>query len=300
MSSLAWTTIVLLVVLLPGFLFFVGLYTPERISRDKVQDSTIGRLAGVVLVSYVVHSVLILSNYILVNLPLDVPEVSLQKFFAMINLVGSQKDATEGFRLDVLQYPVWQFIYVMASASTGFGLGWVAGRQIINGHLHVFARHGWIYDLIAATKSGVFVNTYILTEINHEDRYLVYKGYLKDFCAAPDGKIAYVVLKDCVCYYLKLGKKAPITSEQIQRIGETSSVAPRMGPSQLSYLIIEGEDIANVYFEAYKPQLSNKGEKELNVALETMRKHPEVIPDVVPTQKKPKQKKKPKKSLGRA
>ena len=33
--SIAWSGIVLLVLLLPGFLFFVGLYFPEKVTRER-------------------------------------------------------------------------------------------------------------------------------------------------------------------------------------------------------------------------------------------------------------------------
>lgn len=54
--SLAWSTVALLVLLLPGFLFFVGLYLPERISRDIVPGGTLTQLGGVVLVAFFIHA----------------------------------------------------------------------------------------------------------------------------------------------------------------------------------------------------------------------------------------------------
>jgi hypothetical protein len=53
--SLAWTTIVFLILPLPGFLFFVGLYFHERISRDVAPGSPLGQLAGAVLTAFVIH-----------------------------------------------------------------------------------------------------------------------------------------------------------------------------------------------------------------------------------------------------
>src|ERR1700737_1836673 len=56
--SLAWGSLVLLVVLLPGVLFFVGLYIPEKFTRDAIERSALGQLAGVLFIALLVHGFL--------------------------------------------------------------------------------------------------------------------------------------------------------------------------------------------------------------------------------------------------
>jgi hypothetical protein len=56
--SLAWATVVLVVLLLPGILFCVAVYIPEQFTRDMAPKNALGQLAGVVLVSFVVHGLL--------------------------------------------------------------------------------------------------------------------------------------------------------------------------------------------------------------------------------------------------
>lgn len=53
--SIAWGSLVLLVVLLPGVLFFVGIYWPEQFTRESEPRSPLGQLAGALLVAFVVH-----------------------------------------------------------------------------------------------------------------------------------------------------------------------------------------------------------------------------------------------------
>ena len=58
--SLAWSSLVILLLLLPGVLFFVGLYIPEQFTRETTERSPIGYVAGVMGISFVVHGILFL------------------------------------------------------------------------------------------------------------------------------------------------------------------------------------------------------------------------------------------------
>ena len=55
--SIAWGSLVLLVVLLPGVLFFVGIYWPEQFTRETEVRSPLGQLAGALLVAFLVHGI---------------------------------------------------------------------------------------------------------------------------------------------------------------------------------------------------------------------------------------------------
>ena len=61
--SLAWGTIAVLVLLLPGFLFFIGLYLGERISRETIQAGFLSELALIVFISFIIHSSLFIFNH---------------------------------------------------------------------------------------------------------------------------------------------------------------------------------------------------------------------------------------------
>lgn len=264
--SLAWTTVVLLVLLLPGFLFFVGVYAHERISRDIVQDSAWARLAGAVLVSFLVHGVAVFINSFLCTRVSSIPCIDLQYAFAALQLAGAEKYSLATLGAVVSTSSGWIVLYIVLSAGSGYIVGWVVGGQILRGTLRSFARHGWIYDLIAAKRHGAYIHAYVLTQMRHDDRVLMYRGFLKEFYAAPDGRVSYVVMKDCLRYYLRFDKDAPITSEDNSWLVTEDSTAIEE-PAQWSYLMIKGEDIANIVFESYRPLFTEEGEKDLDEAL---------------------------------
>lgn len=56
--SIAWGSLVLLIVLLPGVLFFVGLHIPEKFTRDTVEQGALAQLTAVLCVSLFVHGTL--------------------------------------------------------------------------------------------------------------------------------------------------------------------------------------------------------------------------------------------------
>jgi hypothetical protein len=53
--SVAWTTILIIALLLPGVFFFIGTAARERFSREIVRSSAIGEVAWVIFISIVIH-----------------------------------------------------------------------------------------------------------------------------------------------------------------------------------------------------------------------------------------------------
>ena len=54
--GLAWATIALVLFLLPGFLFHLGVTFPEDFTRENVKREQLGQLTGAVLVAFIVHA----------------------------------------------------------------------------------------------------------------------------------------------------------------------------------------------------------------------------------------------------
>lgn len=50
--SIAWATVVLVVLLTPGFAFVWGFYAPHQVTRESVPASPLGQLAGAVVLSF--------------------------------------------------------------------------------------------------------------------------------------------------------------------------------------------------------------------------------------------------------
>ena len=262
--SLAWSTVALLVLLLPGFLFFIGLYLPERISRDILPGSTLTQLGGIVFIAFLIHATL----YVLLsifNFPW-LPRIDLDLVLKVFNSENYAKESQQQLSQNIEEFSSWILIYFINTYLIGFFIGFFTGKLIVLGPLRFLAKHGWIYNLIEVNKDA-YTLAYVLTNIRVDDRILIYRGFLNEFCFTKEGKISYLALTNCSRYYLKLGKKKPETSAQRDWIviGTTSDNQGNdfLFEKQWSYMVIEGEDIANVVFDRYTMLLSKIEIKQL-------------------------------------
>lgn len=265
--SLAWSTVALLVLLLPGFLFFVGLYLPERISRDIIPGGTLTQLGGIVLVSFFVHALIytvLMSGW----LPSWLPGIQFDTALSVFN--PDLKEAASPTRLadNLSKNHWWILAYFLGTSCIGLLVGLATGKMIVKGPLRFLAKHSWIYDLVDPDDSS-FTLAYVLTNIRTDDRILMYRGFLQEYCFTPEGKISYLVLFGSSRYYLKLDKEKPATTaaKDWLVIGQNSDGLTTDGSEkQWSFMVIEGEDIANVVFDRYTLTLTNKGLSELETA----------------------------------
>jgi hypothetical protein len=53
--SIAWTTIIIIALLLPGVFTFIGYSTTERFSRDIIKINAVGEIGAAILIAIVVH-----------------------------------------------------------------------------------------------------------------------------------------------------------------------------------------------------------------------------------------------------
>jgi hypothetical protein len=268
--SLVWTTIILLILLLPGFLFFVGLYSKERMSRDVAPSGALGQLSGVVLFAFLTHGILYLSITPACHSFESLPCVSVVQLAQVLQLTELKNDAL--VQLDTMfgQFRHWIFAYVLSTSGFGYFAGARIGKRIVNGGIRILTRHAWIYDLLKRDTTSGPLLAFVLTNVREGNRFLMYRGFLRDFYFAPDGRIAYLVLKDCRRYYLVLDTDSPKTSDPAtwKTIGETNLFDMKKTDRQWSYLMIEGEDIANVVFDAYRDiSYSDEGVDQLKSAL---------------------------------
>lgn len=250
--SIAWGSLVLLVVLLPGVLFFVGIYWPEQFTRESEPRSPLGQLAGALLVAFTVHGIAyaLLTSFcgrwlpcISVGALLDVTNVD-PKVPGMSASVSSMFE----------RYRWWILSYVLSTAVAGIALGAIYGTLIVRRKVRHFSRHQWIYDL---SVDGL-TYAYVLTNVRHEDRILMYKGFLRAFGLQQDGRFSYIVLSDVARQYLTLKENAPETSApDAQRMIGASTPGSVILPSEptkpkkrvQSLFVVEGEDVANAVFD---------------------------------------------------
>lgn len=294
--SIAWSTIAFLVLLLPGFLFFVGLYFPENFTRETAPKSPLGQLAGTVLVSFFVHGLL----YGL-SLSVDaalVPQINLDHVLQLLQVepLNDQEYAEVIRGIEAHRWLI--FGYILAAAAFGLWLGYETGCSIVHGPLRRLAEHGWVYDLkiegggerapglamkllsgfrrareVRATRSGgslwshiqewrgttggalkTVTVAYVLTTVSHDQRYLMYRGFLKAFGISKDGKPLYLVLTSAMRSYLLLEEFGSRTGpgKQWHLVGSSSDIPSGLpGPRLSSYLVVSGDRIANVVFDRH-------------------------------------------------
>lgn len=266
--SLAWSTVALLVLLLPGFLFFVGLYLPERISRDVIPGGTLTQLGGIVLISFFVHALL---YAVLMSVCSTLPWLPCISFDTALSTFSPDlKEAATPATLarNMGENRWWILAYFLGTSSFGLVIGLVTGKLIVKGPFRFLAKHSWIYDLVDSDDSS-FTLAYVLTNVRTDNRILMYRGYLQEYCFTPEGKISYLVLMACSRYYLKLENKKPATSapKDWLVIGQSSDgQMADASEKQWSFMVIEGEDIANVVFDRHALILTSKELSELETA----------------------------------
>lgn len=272
--SIAWATIVLVVLLLPGFVFFWGFYAPHQVTRETVPTSPLAQLAAVVVFSFAVHAI----AYTLLNdvgwcrrpggvAGLDVPCVDFDQLGVMLRL---DSVSPLGRRLPSLNAMLdgsarWILAYFAVTSLLSFALGFVVGKAVERGLLPI-ARHGYLRMLEegrrqvrGASDAGFWralrpsrwpgapaetrlVRAHVLSRTAHEREVVIYDGVLRDFYAKADGTISYVVLRGARCGTFRIEGPAPLRSTETRPLDAE-------GDHTSAFLVLTADDIANLYVE---------------------------------------------------
>jgi len=259
--SFAWTAIVVLILLLPGVFFLIGLYSKERYPRDTRTRNPVFPLAWAVSVAFVVH----IGYYAFVD-PLvcgnAIPCVNAVHLSSALHGSSISKDSTALLAQNFSDFRKYIFSYLIATCVVGFFLGSVSSRLMLKGFFRASSEHPWIRDLIIQDNASV-VWAYVLTNIRSNDRILMYKGPVKEFYANAEGQLTYLMLSEAERCYMILDKDYPRTN--IASTGSRHGVGPskeaRIRPggngSRIAWnnLLIRGDEIANVVFQRKRAPL---------------------------------------------
>jgi len=185
--SIAWGSLVLLILLLPGVLFFLGVYWPEQFTRDAESRSPLGQLAGALLVAFLVHGLL----YALLSGVCGgwLPCISVDGLLATLGADSARSHGIDGM---VRQFRWWIFAYVAFTCGAGVAFGALYGWLVSSRRIRGFSRHRWVYDL---SVDGL-TYAYVLTNVRQEELVLLYRGFLRAFGLQQDGRFSYIVLTD--------------------------------------------------------------------------------------------------------
>src|SRR5262249_7409873 len=142
--TIAWTTLLVVLLLLPGAFFFLGLYSRDRFTRELGRGNTITEFAVIVFVSAVVHLAAIF-----LLLWLRTRGLSLTDETAVARLLfesGSPDNIAAAVRTIESLLP---FIaaYVLVTVAAGFFLGRTLAWFVLRGYLRFLARHKWIQEI---------------------------------------------------------------------------------------------------------------------------------------------------------
>lgn len=244
--SIAWSTVIVVVLLLPGILFFAGFYFPEKVTRESAPISPLAQLSGVVGIALLLHAIFYgILNYggLYEHFP-SIKDIALDKFIIILRADSSNPNAPSAlafkgiFDRDALNI----FIYFVVISGMGFLLGWRIGLLVTNGPLRMLASHQWQFRLLDGKKSAKYVRAHVLSKTSHDGRVLIYDGIVEEFYAKASGTINHLVLKDARSGVLEIGNNVPIRHAGRIPLGDNKE-------GSFQVLVLTSDDIANVYFE---------------------------------------------------
>lgn len=242
--SFVWVTLVLLLLILPGFACTYFYFLGSRISRETSASSPWTYLGGAVLVSFAIHGALLT----VINSTMTgwLPHIDLHYVFAALQLQGSDQVSIVQFAANLDEYRSWLGVYIFVATVLGGAIGGGWSQVLSRGWVKIQRKHEWVYSLKSDLRSG-FTWAYVLTNIVHEGRLLGYAGLLKDYFFQHDGRIAYLVLGWQRRFYVYLDPEEATTHQTAS--GAPDSADPFGRSIDLAYFLIEGDKIANVVFE---------------------------------------------------
>lgn len=268
--SLAWGGVVLLLLLLPGFLFFTGLFLPETFTRETAERSALGQLAGSLLVSIVVHAALVAA--VQLTCGDSRPCVSFPELVRAITLDGkiSQDSAAVASMLDRHWFAI--VLYALSASTLGLLGGYGVGANAVRGGFcRLLAQHTWVHKLSVGDSLTI---AYVMTSIKEGKQILLYRGFLEAFGLQKTGQFSYLAIKGARRGYMLLDSDGArvTTPEDWHVIGDGPRDSQEVGRRSLNLFVIEGSQIANVVFERFEINYEAVALKDISSMYESFAK----------------------------
>ena len=203
--SLAWAPIAIILLLLPGVFFFIGLASYERLSREIIRSSVISEVAMATAIAIGIHfviiSILSCFGFRLSEFVAPLTEYEVVPFPVLIQRIVEKLT------------PI--ILYLFASTLLGFVGGLVAAIGVVSGPLRRIALHKWIYDIVDTDRKRGIVTAFVMTTLVSDSKIIMYKGRVHDIFLDAEGKISYLVLKNCSRYHMAFKDDQLITGKQL-------------------------------------------------------------------------------------
>jgi hypothetical protein len=226
MQSIAISTVLILVLLSPGFFFVLGLYAPERFARDSAPQNPLAAFAATVCFAFLSHSLLAFVVHVLGR------SVPWQTVIAGLQTAPSSGlGAGPNLGILVETHPLSMFGYVVSSWAAGFALGIVTGKALLRlGLQRLIIRHHWVHGVKVGT-TGTITFAHVLSEVAHEGKVLLYRGLLRYFALNANGTFAYIVLSATEQRFLHVDGPTPKTGK-LRVIGASTNSDPATVPDR--------------------------------------------------------------------
>lgn len=279
--SIAWATVVIVVLLAPGFLFFFGLYAPSQVTRETVPFSPLGQLAGVVIISFAIHAI----AYALINsehfcktprVPAHnaIPCVDFDQLASLLRIDGAVPQGKSPPSLNTMldKHVVHILSYFAVVGVSAFLLGWLCGFLVASGNVPLL-RHQYLELLEGGRRqdqstsdnasqsqssSKAWVRAHVLSQTEHDGNVLIYDGVVRDFYSKADGTISYIVLRDARRGVLKISDEVSKAAPARNRLSD-NELSEALG----GLLVLTSNDIANVYLERLSQVQSGSADEAL-------------------------------------
>ena len=254
MAALA-ITLLLVLALLPGFLFFVGLHIPasETVEEDVASWRRPGHIARLLITATIFHSILIALIVVIVwcfNLILIWPSFSLSHFlFEGWQNIASPVLSPSDLRGAFLAFIVAASYFVVSGIIAG-NAGYVVARwniktkhdkKLRRKFARMFFTHLWVYELHQHRESNKWIYAYVLTKDLVSGERQIYAGILEDLYCQSDGEMKYVVIRTAT--------KTNLQAQVAELTTSTKSGWRRIGHHSDSVAFFPGSSIDNIVFE---------------------------------------------------
>jgi hypothetical protein len=235
--TLSVSTLLLFILISPGFLFRFYLNHKSIVKRIRVASDALH--SGVLLLIYalIIHTVSILSLWILYKIYRLFrvrPEILVEyKDDFIITIDGVVEDIYPF----IFNHYFYSIIYLIYTVVVVYLVVFIL--VFLSKKLAPIARllYGPLYELVM--KGPDFLTAFILTNISHNGKLLMYSGYAKEVGIKDGAKIDYIVLDTPIKFYLSLAAKEPKTTLQNARQID-------------GLLFLDCEKIENVHFQGWE------------------------------------------------
>lgn len=254
--SVAWTTLLIIALVLPGLAFFYAYWAGERYPREAVRSNAVAEIGMALFVAILLH---LLALGAIIHFDGESYFSPLLDFYTK----PAGKDSAE------IAHRLWDALWAallytvgvtLAGLAAGMLVSWVVQRV----KLPFLIVHKWAHDILRESRTGT-VTTYVMTTIVENNRVLMYAGHLEEFYLDETGKFVYLVLKNGSRYFMNIDGASPTTATRVPLFKSADGSL-----RDWEHLTISGDTIANVLFEPignvrFRPD--EAAEKELDEAL---------------------------------